>query len=217
MDSLHPFMREIYIVKPDSRLTVKDIYEDFRAWVICKYGTSAWNNISQRQVYAALKDMPGYAYVRYREGYCLKGISYKQSRESIISVKEVNIMPSLDLPKEALFRQDVNPVLNLPNTSQKEMITHDITKDNIIKDHIMPDTNIIPHEKGSISSGQRQNILVIGSDTRTVTSEDTIQLPMTMNVIPVSSIFELDKMMIKQVAPRIPTVRVPSIGQTKTR
>src|SRR3990170_2845201 len=101
MDSLRAFMRETYISnykyipaslvyigsrifdpKPDSRLPVKDIYEDFRAWIIGKYGISKWNNITQRQVYSALKELQDYAYVRYREGYSLKGIAYKSNKRT---------------------------------------------------------------------------------------------------------------------------------------
>src|SRR4051812_43929177 len=76
MESLEAFMRETYTIKPDNRITVKEIYEDFRVWIIVKFGISLWNNITQRQVYAALKELPNYAYVRYREGFCLKGIAY---------------------------------------------------------------------------------------------------------------------------------------------
>lgn len=79
MDSLGAFMRETYIDKPDNRLTVKEIYENFRDWFIEKYDIAAWNNITQRQVYTALKCLPNYNYVRYREGYCLKGIAHKST------------------------------------------------------------------------------------------------------------------------------------------
>lgn len=96
MDSLSVFIHDTYIIKPDSRLPVKDIYEDFRAWVIGKQGAPAWNNISQKQVYTALKQLPFYAYVRYREGYCLKGIAYKLKEEPNPLI--LNIIPT-EVPK----------------------------------------------------------------------------------------------------------------------
>ena len=85
MDALPLFMRETYMVKPDSRLPVKDIYEDFRAWMVGKYGPLTWSNISQKQIYGALKESPLYAYARFREGYCLKGIAYKLEQKEEIS------------------------------------------------------------------------------------------------------------------------------------
>lgn len=97
MDSLSPFLREIYVTKPDSRLTVKEIYEDFRAWVIGKYGMSTWNKISQRQVYSSLKTLPEYPYIRYKEGYCLKGISYRSVPPNKIPL---NISPVLETKQE---------------------------------------------------------------------------------------------------------------------
>lgn len=98
MDSLSTFMKDIYIAKPDSRLTVKDIYEDFRRWIIEKYDIKTWNKISQRQVYIALKGFPEYPYVRFKEGFCLKGITYRQNKnyhEDVIP--EVQVRPYLTL------------------------------------------------------------------------------------------------------------------------
>jgi len=89
MNSLSTFMQEMYVIKPDSKLTVKAIYQDFRNWIIDKYGISVWNNINQRDIYAALKILPDYAYVRYKEGYCLKGIAYKSVPENIPSSENI--------------------------------------------------------------------------------------------------------------------------------
>jgi len=85
MDSLSAFMKDVYIAKPDSRLTVRDIYDDFKVWIIKKYDITTWNKISQRQVYDALKKFPEYPYVRFKEGYCLKGITYRSEK---IPIKE---------------------------------------------------------------------------------------------------------------------------------
>lgn len=95
MNLLPMFMRETYVVKPDSRIPVKEIYEDFRAWVIAKSGVIIWNTVSQKQVYTALKENPLYTYVRFREGYCLKGITYKPKNE-VEDIKE-EISPTLTL------------------------------------------------------------------------------------------------------------------------
>lgn len=77
MDSLSAFMNDIFMPKPDNRIPVKEIYDAFQAWVVAKYGYKTWNEIGQRQIYAALKSSQDYQYVRFREGYCLKGIAYR--------------------------------------------------------------------------------------------------------------------------------------------
>lgn len=114
MDSLSIFIREVYVAKPDSRLTVKEIYEDFRAWFIGKYDIIAWNKISQRQVYAALKNFAEYPYVRFKEGFCLKGITYRQERnsrkeETIVSDTRpylmLNIIPTVLPATEIIVKQ----------------------------------------------------------------------------------------------------------------
>lgn len=111
MDSLAVFMRQTYMPKPDSRITVKEIYEDFRAWMIGKYGAAAWNSIPQRQVYSSLKQFPDYAYVRYREGYCLKGITYKQETVQInISPIRPTLMLNVLPPTETKIERVPEPV-----------------------------------------------------------------------------------------------------------
>lgn len=77
MESLSVFMGEKYVMSVDSRLSIKTIYEDFKNWVISKLGSPIWNKISKKEIYDALKNCAQYAYVRYREGYCLRGITYK--------------------------------------------------------------------------------------------------------------------------------------------
>ena len=128
MDSLPVFMRETYIVKPDNRITAKDIYDDFRAWVIGKHGTAAWNNITQRQVYAALKGLPDYAYIRFREGYCLKGIGYKSD------TKEVK--PPIS---EHIQNVDLAPY---PNTNLFPYLTLNITRNMHISEVMVPEVKM---------------------------------------------------------------------------
>jgi hypothetical protein len=131
MDSLSAFMREIYIPKPDNRLTVKEIYEDFRAWIIGKYGVSAWNNITQRQVYAALKSLPDYVYIRYKEGYCLKGITYKSNKLTKINTENNPIDVNnnkIELPPE-INNTIENPIeINKVEIPKQQYITLNITR-----------------------------------------------------------------------------------------
>lgn len=108
MESLSTFMREVYVTKPDSRLTVKEIYEDFRAWIIRKYDTKTWNKISQRQVYTALKYLSEYSYVRYKEGYCLKGIAYREEKAQTM---ETNVVQ----PTTYLALNILEPTVESPN------------------------------------------------------------------------------------------------------
>jgi len=113
-------MKEIYIAKPDSRLTVKDIYEDFRRWIIEKYDIKTWNKISQRQVYIALKDFPEYPYIRFKEGFCLKGITYRRNKnyhEDEDVIPEVQVRPYLTLN---ILDQPPNP--NTMVISSNELI-----------------------------------------------------------------------------------------------
>lgn len=70
-------MGEMYISKPDGRVSIANIYDDFRDWIIARYGNIIWNNITKRQVYDALKTLPNYKYVRYSDGYYLRGIAYR--------------------------------------------------------------------------------------------------------------------------------------------
>ena len=94
MESLSMFMKEMYITEADSRLTVKDIYNDFKEWVIKKHDITTWNKISRRQVYDALKNLPDYQYVRFKEGYCLKGLSYRRKYLTLKIIPQ-NIAPKL--------------------------------------------------------------------------------------------------------------------------
>lgn len=81
MELLSIFMKETYITKADSRLPVKEIYEDFKIWIIENYDIKMWNTINQRHIYSLLKEFPEYSYVRYKEGYCLKSICRKEKRQ----------------------------------------------------------------------------------------------------------------------------------------
>ena len=82
MDSLEVFMKEKYVANPDSRLPVKVIYQDFKEWIIGKYDMAMWNTIPQRKVYSLLKELHEYPYVRFKEGFCLKGIGYRKEKVS---------------------------------------------------------------------------------------------------------------------------------------
>jgi len=115
MESLLLFIRDIYVSKLDNRITVKEIYEDFRAWIIIKYGISTWNNIGQRQVYASLKTLPDYPYIRFKEGYCLKGISY---RNKIPTSHILTDETCTDVtPKSPIPSSHVNHTQTVVNTS----------------------------------------------------------------------------------------------------
>ncbi|CAH6420737.1 Hypothetical protein HVR_LOCUS1275 [uncultured virus] len=143
-------MREIYISKPDNRLTVKEIYEDFRAWVIGKYGIVTWNKISQRQVYSALKELPEYSYMRFKEGYCLKGISYKEEKSPNLSPREnLNQVPNENqnqVPNENLdqiINENLDQIIN-ENSAQPTYLILNVLQTN----------PTIPITKFSISTNQ---------------------------------------------------------------
>lgn len=91
MDSLSIFMKNTYIQQADSRIPVKLIYEDFRSWFLKKYDITAWSKLTSRQIYAELKILEKYPYVRYKEGYCLKGITYKTSSDNKTSAENITI------------------------------------------------------------------------------------------------------------------------------
>lgn len=196
MDSLEAFMRETYIIKPDNRITVKEIYEDFRAWIIAKFGISIWNNITQRQVYAALKELPNYAYVRYREGFCLKGIAYKPDAKEtkttqlnpIIDTKEVSPHPS---PYLTLNISPISPqVLNqIPTFNNITHLEHNLQMPNLETLNIPPPiikdvTMEIPNYKPVTLNVVRDDIIqgetrqeAVGYITRTVPRVPKIILP----------------------------------------
>ena len=137
MDSLLLFMREVYIAKPDLRLTVKEIYEDFRIWIIGKYDITTWNKISQRQVYAALKNFPEYPYVRFKEGFCLKGITYRQEKNPR---KEDTVVPDT---KPYLMLNIIHP------QAETETLFPDISPPTEIIE-LVKQTNICPKIQGVI-------------------------------------------------------------------
>lgn len=93
MDSMQIFMRETYVMEVDSKLPVKEIYDDFREWIVEKYGIPMWNTMSQRIIYKDLKQMNDYPYIRYKEGFCLKGIARKTKIQSPI----LNIIDEHDI------------------------------------------------------------------------------------------------------------------------
>jgi hypothetical protein len=165
MESLPAFMRETYVIKPDNRIPVKDIYEDFRIWVIAKFGTSIWNNITQRQVYAALKEFPDYGYIRYKEGFCLKGIT------KIIKDEKLDIM------------EDIIPV-NLPN-EVKTITLKIIPETNIIIPSdtkvVVPETRMLqivrPDTKIIIPEAVKRDIKVVIPEIRTAPKVPQMKLP----------------------------------------
>lgn len=98
MESLGMFMRDIYIPEADKRLTIKEIYEDFRKWIINKHGLKRWNEISKKQFYTEMKGLSEYSYVRYKEGYCLKGIKRKEG-ESQQKTVNINVVSKIVCPR----------------------------------------------------------------------------------------------------------------------
>jgi hypothetical protein len=72
------FVQTSYVNDPNSRLQVNDIYEEFRVWIMGTLGVATMNAITRKQVYAILKTIPEYPYIRSREGYCLRGLSRKR-------------------------------------------------------------------------------------------------------------------------------------------
>lgn len=194
MDSLEAFMRETYTIKPDSRITVKEIYEDFRAWIIAKFGISVWNNITQRQVYAGLKELPNYAYVRYREGYCLKGIAYKsdkiQNQGADVIPKDDGQGTNMELknityltlniarnPGTISGNGDLNiPVVETPLVPTIETLAKDIRQangGNIIEDKVIT-LNILPV---NVTQNPCQEVLFQVNNTRTAPRVPQIIMP----------------------------------------
>jgi hypothetical protein len=116
MDLFPLFMSEVYMAKPDSRIPAKEIYEDFRAWVIGNKGMPMWNNISQKEVYDAMRSLPIYAYARFREGNCLKGIAYKvpKLKEDIFGETAPQTYLTLEIARPA-----VQPTLTLAILTDK--------------------------------------------------------------------------------------------------
>ncbi len=70
-------MSETYVDDNTKRVLVKEICNMFFIWLKENYGRDVCNNIGLNQVYSILRNLPEYSYVRYKEGYWLKGIDYK--------------------------------------------------------------------------------------------------------------------------------------------
>lgn len=202
LNSLDSFMRDNYVIKLDSRLTVKDIYEDFRVWIIEKFGIPAWNNVTQRQVYAALKELPDYAYVRYREGYCLKGISYKSNDKEPQSPFILSIDKSKSFGNngsENIATREpklLSPILNSPSSG------------------LIPITlNINPILELTQNIGQIGTThieLNLNGSTEIITDNSTTQ------VIPKNETNPIPTGGIKPLFPKVPRVILPKAFQTTT-
>ncbi len=95
METFNIFINETYILTVGNCLSLKEIYEDYRDWIINKYGIKLWNTITQKHVYTALKNLQEYVLVRHREGLCLKGIS--RTKNPNLQMKTLNISRSLTL------------------------------------------------------------------------------------------------------------------------
>jgi hypothetical protein len=125
MELLRAFIREIYVDKLDSRLSFKEIYDDFRIWTTSRYGAPIWNRMSQKQIYADMKTIPEYGHVRRSEGYCLRGIARRldipnnqNNRHLTLSVaSKVRTVEGQTLP---ISNPPTNPPANL--THSVEMI-----------------------------------------------------------------------------------------------
>lgn len=79
MDRLNAFLVETYVAAPGARLNVKTIFDDFRAWVIAKYGAAEWNAYGTYEVYRALRSCKDYGHKRFKEGICLIGLKYRST------------------------------------------------------------------------------------------------------------------------------------------
>jgi hypothetical protein len=139
MDSLEILMYEKYTSKPDNRLTVKQIYEDFREWVIVKFGISVWNNITKRQVYSALKQMSEYKYIRYKDGYCLRGIGYRPTIAEKFNVQTDNVQ-TYNIQNDNVQNDNVqNDNVQTYNIQNDNVQTYNIQNDNVRTDNVRTD------------------------------------------------------------------------------
>jgi hypothetical protein len=147
-------MNEVFMPKPDSRITIKEIYEAFQAWVVAKYGYQAWNEIGQRQVYAALKSSQDYQYVRFREGYCLKGIAYRDKPVTttfvppkLIDIARQKSPPTEIAPTESAAPKPALTYLTLNIVASDSQILSPETPEIIetrVTEEIVPPRYIIP-------------------------------------------------------------------------
>jgi hypothetical protein len=79
MDRIQTFLHAIYEQSPTDRILVKHIYEDFKAWIVAKYGVREFAQYEKRQFHKDLKSNGIFIYKRYRDGVCLTGIKYRGS------------------------------------------------------------------------------------------------------------------------------------------
>lgn len=197
MDSLLAFMRETYVIKPDNRIPVKEIYDDFRLWIIVKFGISVWNNITQRQVYTALKEFPDYAYVRYREGFCLKGIS------KIVKPEPTKItLQHSPSETQAVIPKEIKPItLNIIPIKQLKLVQPEASpvKDKITAQTIIPEPNTVP-----------KAIQTIIPEPSTVSKATQIIIPENVTVPKVTQTIILETRPVSKVTQTI----VPKVTQT---
>ena len=203
MDSLSLFMKEVYVAKPDSRLTVKDIYEDFRAWIIGKYDMATWNKISQRQVYTALKGLPEYPYVRFKEGYCLKGIIYRQDKSIN---KEKNVVSAKPTPDQTVHYLTLS-IIDEQYTATKTLYG-----------------SLYLPQGGQAASRWRAPLATVIKDSDVVnlpcakTEGNPTQLDLVAempSVVPIISPNEMAR--IQYICPRIQGVILPTLGQKTSK
>lgn len=76
-DLVRNYIQLSYINDSNGRVLVSEIYEGFRVWIMGTHGIATMDAITRRQIYAILKEIPEYPYVRCREGYCLRGLGFK--------------------------------------------------------------------------------------------------------------------------------------------
>lgn len=95
---IRKFMDETYDSKIDNKISVKEIYEKFRIWIIQIYGGAYLNHYTKNKFYNDLKVIAAennYGYIRYKEGYFIRGISYKieeMSKNVICNNIKLNII-----------------------------------------------------------------------------------------------------------------------------
>jgi hypothetical protein len=191
MESLSSFIKEVYVAKPDSRLTVKEVYEDFREWIIVKYDMKTWNKISQRQVYTALKQLFEYPYVRFKEGFCLKGIARRDEKIPNKELTAVQTIPYLtlnilDIPRHQVIIQPLdNPLTLLPN----EQIG-------------------LSHEHALLHQKQ----IALPNENTLLPNENTL-LPNENTLLPNEQNFLPNEVKVQHICPRIQGVILPTLGK----
>jgi hypothetical protein len=88
MDRFDAFLQEIYTVDPGHTILGQTVYEDFKVWIIGKYGPMAWGHYNKRQIFRAFSSCP-YPYRRYHIGRCLTGLNYRIDDVSGVSSRPV--------------------------------------------------------------------------------------------------------------------------------